>query len=66
MLVGRQHWEGGGGRAFAKATGSDKAKQHGRDAGDGRGTGWELEGTWEACLIHSSPVPSPVQGTGFI
>lgn len=50
MLVGSRHQEGGAGRAFAKATGSHKAKQHGKDAEDDRGAGWDLEGTWEACL----------------
>ena len=58
MLVGSWHQEGGAGRAFAKATGSNKAKQHGKDVGEDRGAGWDLEGTWEACPIGSSPVPS--------
>lgn len=59
MLVGSQHQEGRAGRAFAKATGSDKSKQQRRDAGDGQRVGWNLEDTREACLIRSSPLPSP-------
>lgn len=56
MLVGSRHWEGGAGRASAKATGMAIAKQHGKDAGDGRG--WDLESTQEALLIRSSSLPS--------